>query len=109
MAFRRQRLFDTNSETVTDAYMYSAIVDARLLKNVIFHIINRATANSLTYKIQSCIDPHAWLDLSGEIPLAAATDAFEFDDGSWAFYRLAVKNTVGASAAIVEAYAGLKS
>ena len=110
--WKRRRLFgiknastpNVTPEIVTDAYMDSKTFDARFYREKLFHIINRHATNSLTYKVLACIDPSKWKELTGEIPLAALAEATETSEYSWAYYKLQVKNTVGASVALVEAY-----
>ena len=104
--FKRRRLFDKGTKATT-TYADSKIFDARFFKEKLFHIINRDITNNLLYKVLACVDPSKWHELAPETTITAnATgdaDAFEFDDGCWAFYKLQVKSS--AATVEVEAYA----
>jgi hypothetical protein len=102
MAYHRKRAL--KDYTTTDNYFDSLIMDGRLFKNKLFHIINTHAANALKYKILACVDPSQWHELLAETILAAATSGFQVDDGAWSFYKIQVKSSVAVTPATVTAF-----
>jgi hypothetical protein len=82
----------------------SVILDARLLKDKVFHIKNTHVANALKYKILACIDPNLWTEIVPEIALAAGVEAITTSGNAWAYYKFQVKSSVTDTAATVRAF-----
>jgi len=101
--WKRVRAYPLDHPT-TDTYEDSEILDARLLKDKVFHIKNTDSANSLLYKILACIDPNLWTEIQTETTLAAGSEAIETSSLPWAYYKFQVKSATAGSAAKVRAY-----
>ena len=91
--YKRRRLFEKNHKVGT-TYEDSKIYDARFIERKVFTIKNLDDTNNLLYKILACIDPEDWHTICAETPITPADKkAFEFDDGSWAFYKVQCKSS----------------
>ena len=101
--WKRQRAYPLDHPT-TNSYEDSEILDARLLKDKIFHIKNTHTTNGLSYKLLACIDPKVWTELKGATALAAGAEAIETSTVPWAFYKIQVKSSVDDTPATVRAF-----
>lgn len=104
--FKRARI--CKSQATTDAYVDSELIfDCRLLSRVLINVQNKHSANGLTFKVLSCIDPENWetLDESGTTEFDVAVGATKVLDftTSWAWLKLQVKSTVAGNAAICNA------
>ena len=91
-------------DLTTNSYVDSAILDARVLKDKVFHIGNSHAANGLTYKLLACIDPRFWTELVAATPLAAGAEVIIEQSAVWAFYKFQVKSTVADTPATVRAF-----
>lgn len=101
--WKRIRAYPLDHPT-TDDYVDSEILDARLLKDKVFHIKNTHAANGLTYKLLACIEPSLWTEVVVAAPLAAGAEAITISTAVWAYYKLQVKSTVAATPANVRAF-----
>jgi hypothetical protein len=101
--WKRQRAYPLDQPTTND-YVDSEILDARLLKDKIFHIKNTHATNALKYKILACIDPNLWTEIQTETTLAAGSEAIETSSLPWAYYKFQVKSSVDDTPAKVRAY-----
>lgn len=101
--WKRVRAYPLDHPT-TDNYEDSEILDARLLRDKVFHIKNTHAANSITYKLLACIDPSLWTEIVPAAPLAASAEAITTSTAVWAYYKLQVKSTVAATAGKVRAF-----
>lgn len=104
--YKRQRVL--KKETTKDAYADSYIFDARLYKNVLIHVINKHTSNSITFKVLACIDPNDWSTLEedgvSEFPVLATKDKALSLTVAWAYVKVQVKSTTAGNAGTVNAY-----
>lgn len=101
--WKRIEAYTVNLPT-TNSYVDSEILDARLLKDKVFHIGNSHAVNSLTYKLLACIDPKFWTEIVAAAPLAAGAEAITTSTAIWAFYKFQVKSTVANTPATVFAF-----
>jgi len=93
--WKRRRLFPKNHKVGT-TYEEGAIFDARFLKNKHFTFLNLDPTNNLLYKIEACIDPEDWHEICPESTVTPANvRAYEYDDGTWAFYKVSCKSSAG--------------
>ena len=90
----------------SNGYKDSIIFDARLLKDVLFHLKNLDAANTLSFKILACGEPDVWEVIKAETDLAAATSTYETSTEPWAFVKIQVKSKVAGTPAKITAYIG---
>lgn len=88
----------------TNSYVDSEILDARLLKDKVFHIGNTHVTNGLTYKLLACVDPRFWTEVVAATPIAAGAEVIITSTAVWAFYKFQVKSTVANTPATVFAF-----
>jgi len=101
--WKRVRAYPLDDPT-TDDYVDSEILDARLLKDKVFHIKNTHAVNGLTYQLLACIEPNLWTELVTAAALAAGVEAIIVQTDVWAYYKIQVKSTVAATAGTVRAF-----
>lgn len=101
--WKRVRAYPLDHPT-TDNYEDGEILDARLLKDKVFHIENTHGANAIKYKILGCIDPANWTEIKVETALAATVEAIDTSTAAWAYYKYQVKSSVAATAGKVRAF-----
>jgi hypothetical protein len=101
--WKRVRAYPLDHPT-TDNYVDGEILDARLLKDKLFHIENTHGANAIKYKILACIDPCNWSEIKVETALAAGVEAIDTSTAAWAYFKYQVKASVGASQGTVKAF-----
>ena len=101
--WKRIRAYPLDQPTTND-YVDSEILDARLLKDKVFHSKNTHATNALKYKILACIDPKLWTELKSETILVAATEAIETSSLPWAYYKFQIKSSVADTPATVRAF-----
>jgi hypothetical protein len=103
--WKRVRAYPLDHLT-TDSYVggEGEILDARLLRDKLFHIKNTHAANGLTYKLLACIEPNLWTELVAPAALAAGVEAIIVQTDAWAYYKFQVISTVAGTPATVRAF-----
>jgi hypothetical protein len=100
---KRVRVYPLDHPT-TNEYVDGEILDARFLKDKVFHIKNTHAANAMKYKILACIDPCNWSEIKVETALAAGVEAIDTSSVPWAYYKLQMKSSVAGIPATVRAF-----
>jgi hypothetical protein len=100
--WKRVRAYPLDHPTTND-YVDSEILDARLLKDKLFHIKNTST-NGLQRRILACIDPKLWTIIVTEGLLAAGAETKQVSSDPYAYYKIQVKSYVADTPATVRAF-----
>ena len=111
-AYKRMWLFEKDNFTVTTTYVVSEIIDMRLYRSLVIHLINKDKTNDLLYKVDVCLSPDAkWRNRVAETTIthnaAGDADAAETLSDDWAFVRVQCKSS--AATIQIKVIAGLKT
>lgn len=104
----RQKIADADT---TDAFVDSQVVDCRLLKSVLLHIIESGGANAIKYNVYGCVYPSVWKLLNSS-PVVVAAGQSEFEPNrwdAWGYLKVAFASNVGGSAGHVKIFVSGKA
>lgn len=99
-AYKRMYLLNPKGVPASTTYAVSDVLDMRLYRSALMHIVNLDTTNNILYKVEACLDPAVkWEEVVAETTITANASgdasAVETISDFWAFVRVQYKSSAG--------------